>query len=141
MQYFNDNYLKKTILVVEDDEISFLVISEFLKQQNYTILRAKNGKEAINVLKHNSHSVKVILMDILMPVMNGFESAKIIKKTNKNIIIIAQTAVDFKQQFNSNFSNFDNILLKPINFNNLKILVQSAFNKYNISKSLQVQMN
>ena len=141
MQNVIDNYQKKTILVVEDDEISFLVISEFLKQQNYTILRAKNGKDAINVLKNNSNLVKVILMDILMPVMNGFESAEIIKRINKDITIIAQTAVDFKQQFNSDFSNFDNVLLKPINFNNLEILVQSAFNKYNISKSLQVQMN
>lgn len=79
-----------TILVAEDVDSNFKLIQFFLSKSNVNILRAKDGKEA--VAKVSSEKIDLVLMDIKMPVMDGYTATKIIRETNKNIPIIAQTA-------------------------------------------------
>jgi PAS domain S-box-containing protein len=79
-----------TILVAEDVDSNFKLIQFFLSKSNVNILRAKDGKEA--VAKVSSEKIDLVLMDIKMPVMDGYMATKIIRETNKNIPIIAQTA-------------------------------------------------
>lgn len=79
-----------TILVAEDVDSNFKLIQFFLSKSNLNILRAKDGKEA--VAKVSSEKIDLVLMDIKMPVMDGYTATKIIRETNKNIPIIAQTA-------------------------------------------------
>ena len=81
----------KTILVVEDDEYSFEFIKAVLGKSGTNILRAINGESAIKFCKENP-DIHVVLMDINMPVMNGFEATKKIKEFRPNLPIIAQTA-------------------------------------------------
>lgn len=79
------------ILIAEDDEISEMVIS--LQAESYAreILHAKNGLEALKRLStHND--IDLVLMDINMPIMDGYEATREIRKTNKDLIIFAQTA-------------------------------------------------
>ena len=83
------------ILIVEDDEISDLLLSIWLKEISREILHAKNGLEAIEICRNNP-DIDLLLMDIRMPVMGGYEAAKQIRQFNKNIIIIAQTAHAFE---------------------------------------------
>ena len=83
-----------TILIVEDDEINSLFIETVINKEigeKVKILHAKNGRDAISFCKDNS-DINLILMDIKMPIMNGYEATKKIKKINPNIPIIAQTA-------------------------------------------------
>ncbi len=79
------------ILIVEDDEISHILLSKRLQKINADLIHANNGMEAIEACKKNP-DIDLILMDIRMPVMNGHEATRIIREFNKEVIIIAQTA-------------------------------------------------
>ena len=82
---------KKPILVVEDDKVSFMLIKEFLRPLNIKIHHVTDGKEAVNFVKMNPE-VSLILMDIKLPFMDGYEATKTIRQINSKIPIIAQTA-------------------------------------------------
>jgi len=80
-----------TILVAEDDDINFMLIKKVMKIRNYTIIRAKNGEEAVNVCKKNN-KIQLIVMDMKMPKMDGLEARKIIKNFKPYLPVIAHTA-------------------------------------------------
>jgi len=82
--------LKKTILVAEDDPLNFSLIQSFLSKLNVDVLRAENGKEAVNICV--SRKIDLVLMDIRMPLMDGYTAARLIKESIHDQIIIAQTA-------------------------------------------------
>jgi len=85
---------KFTILIAEDEEINYLYFESLFEQElngNYTLIHAKNGKEAVDVCIQNDH-IDVVLMDLKMPVMNGFEATEKIKSILPNLPVIAQTA-------------------------------------------------
>ncbi|MGZ2369804.1 response regulator [Ancylomarina sp. YFZ004] len=87
-----DNKTKNLkILIVEDDETSNLLISLMLTKMSREILNAGNGIEAIELCKNNP-DIDLILMDIKLPVMDGYKTVKQIRQFNKDVIIIAQTA-------------------------------------------------
>jgi CheY-like chemotaxis protein len=109
------SWANKKILIVEDDEISKEFFDEVLKPTKATLLFAKEGKTAIQACKENP-DIDIILMDIQLPVMDGQQAADEIRKINKNIIIIAQTAYamsEDRQKYLS--SGFDDYISKPIN--------------------------
>jgi CheY-like chemotaxis protein len=81
----------KPILVVEDDKVSFMLIKEFLRTLNVEIHHVTNGRDAINFVKMNPE-VCLILMDIKLPFLDGYEATKAIRLLNPKIPVIAQTA-------------------------------------------------
>ena len=87
----NDSLENKTLLVAEDEEMNIVYMKEILADTKANVLWAKNGEEAVKIAKENP-SIDLILMDIKMPVMNGYEATQKIREFNKNVIIIAQTA-------------------------------------------------
>ena len=91
-QYLNLTATQKLkILIVEDDELSSLLIKKLVTVFAREILQAYTGKDAVEAfMKHPN--IDLILMDIKMPVMEGDEAAKEIRKFNKDVVIIAQTA-------------------------------------------------
>jgi PAS domain S-box-containing protein len=82
---------KKKILVAEDIESNFKLICYFLSGANIEVTRAVNGKEAVEKC-FSIPDIDLILMDIKMPVMNGYTAVKLIREKNTSIPIIAQTA-------------------------------------------------
>ncbi len=82
---------KKVILVAEDEEDNFDFLEVLLRKNNFEVLWAKDGTKAVEICKINPN-ISMVLMDIKMPVMNGYEATKEIRKFNKDIVIIAQTA-------------------------------------------------
>jgi PAS domain S-box-containing protein len=89
---------KKTILVAEDIDSNFKLIKYFFKGTDTIIIRAKNGKEAVEKI-FIEKNIDLILMDIKMPVMDGYTAVKLIRETNTSIPIIAQTAyIDDREQ-------------------------------------------
>lgn len=79
------------ILVAEDDDISFALIEILLSKGGNKIIRASTGKEAVEIFK-DTPDISLILMDLKMPVMDGYDATKEIRKMNKDVPIIAQTA-------------------------------------------------
>lgn len=103
-----------TILVAEDEYIIFLYLKELLSKYSCNVMHALNGKEAIKILEQNT-SIDLILMDINMPEMNGYEALKEIRKINKEIPIVAQSGLVMSDDVKKIFkSGFDDYIPKPI---------------------------
>lgn len=116
----NNNNTKSTILIAEDELTNFLFLDELLGEK-YNILHAKDGEEAINLCK-TRNDINLILMDLKMPKVDGFEATKKIKEFNPNMIIVAQTAYAMKKDREKILSlGCDDYISKPIELN---LLVQ-----------------
>lgn len=81
----------KTVLIAEDEDTNFLLLEELLSGLNIRIIRALNGAEAVDICRL-THNVDLVLMDIKMPVMDGYTATKLIRKFKSDLPIIAQTA-------------------------------------------------
>ncbi len=116
--------MKLRILIAEDDEASDLMITLKLQKLGHDIFHAKNGKEALTVFENNPE-IDLILMDIKMPIMDGYEATKLIREKNKEVIIIAQTAYGLigEKEKAVEFGCNDYIP-KPINYALLMLLIQ-----------------
>ncbi|HJR99490.1 MAG TPA: response regulator [Flavobacterium sp.] len=102
------------VLLVEDNLINIKIASKIINQWEVNIDIAENGQIAVD--KHNSNQYDVILMDLSMPIMDGFEATKIIRETNKEIPIIALTAAGTNQfQEDTNKIGFNDYIVKPFN--------------------------
>jgi signal transduction histidine kinase/BarA-like signal transduction histidine kinase len=109
---------KSKILLVEDNEINQEIMLEFLKESNLDIDVANNGQIAVQKAKQNSY--ELILMDIQMPIMDGYEATKQIRDLNINTPIIALTANTMKEHIDKAYSvGMNEYLLKPIDIHNL----------------------
>ncbi len=107
------NFSNKKILIVEDEQLNTLYLDELLRETKAKIIHAQNGKDAINKFKENP-DVSVVLMDIKMPIMDGYEATKEIKRI-ADIPVIAHTAYALstdKDKINRTF--FDDYVSKPI---------------------------
>ncbi len=114
------------ILIAEDDDLNFMFLEEMLSNEKVHIIRARNGKEAVDIFKQSQCQINIVLMDIQMPVMDGFEAIKLIKEINPNIPIIAQTAYAYaSEEEQCRRAGCCEYLVKPINQSDLieKILL------------------
>ena len=103
-----------SILIAEDDDISKLFFKTILKNKIKTLTFANNGKETINKLKE-APDTDIILMDIKMPEMNGYIATREIRKFNKKVIIIAQTAFGLQgERKKALAAGCDEYISKPI---------------------------
>lgn len=110
---------KLTILIAEDEDSNFIYLEELLSSQNMNILHAINGKIAVEFCTNNKE-IDLVLMDINMPILNGLESARQIKKINPQLPIIAQTAYTLPEDIaKTKEAGCDGFLSKPINKNEL----------------------
>lgn len=108
------------IMIAEDEESNFIVMSMLLqKRLNATIIRAADGEKALDYIKEK-HKVDLILMDIKMPVMDGFEATRHIKQLKPHIPIIAITAYGLTGDENKALSaGCDDYMAKPVVTNDL----------------------
>lgn len=117
--YNNYQWDNKIILVADDIDANYLFIKSVLNLTNARIIWARNGSEAVDIVK-NSPGISLILMDLVMPDMDGFEATRTIKAMNLNIPIIAQTAYPPSgSQAKAEKNNFDALLEKPIRVNKM----------------------
>jgi len=114
--YNNYKWENRVVLITEDEEVNFYYLKTIFKKTEATIIRAKNGKEAVEIIAANHGSIDLILMDLNMPVMDGYEAMKIIKGKHPEIPIIAQTAYTLSEDRNKCLkAGFNDYISKPIN--------------------------
>lgn len=102
----------KTILVAEDNESNFILMTYILKR-SYEFVRAKNGQEAIDMVEKGG--IDLVLMDIKMPVKDGLEATKEIKAAHPDLPIVALTANAFDSDRQLAFeAGCDDFLSKPV---------------------------
>lgn len=102
------------ILITEDDYTSHELLTIYLNDISSETLHARNGAEAVEICKQNP-DIDLILMDIKMPIMNGYEATNEIRKFNKDVVIIAQTAYTTQGYFeNAIKAGCNKCISKPI---------------------------
>ncbi|MEZ5195145.1 MAG: ATP-binding protein [Bacteroidales bacterium] len=105
----------KNILVVEDEESNFSLIEKMLKVQEVNVIRASDGHQAVDYVDTNYSSIDLILMDIKIPGLNGYEATQVIKGKYPKIPIIAQTAYAINGEKEKCLeSGCDDYISKPI---------------------------
>ena len=115
-----------TVLVVDDDIKNIFVLDSALSEYHANVLTAYNGQEALDVL-HNDANIDIILMDIMMPVMDGYEAISAIRedKNLQNMPIIAVTAKAMKEDRDKCLSTgADDFVSKPIDIESLTKLIK-----------------
>ena len=104
----------KTILIAEDDNNNFFFLRSTLKSTGAKIIRAQDGKQAVGAVKKNKE-INVVLMDIQMPGMNGYEATQNIKLIRPDLPVISQTAYAMAGEREKSFkSGCDDYISKPI---------------------------
>ena len=114
------NEFRPLILVAEDDDSNFKLIKAIIGKK-CDIEWAKNGQEMVELFQQHQERTKAMLMDIKMPVMDGYEATAEIRKVSASVPIIAVTAYAFAQDEQRIInSGFDAYTAKPINGKILK---------------------
>ncbi|MDZ7743714.1 MAG: ATP-binding protein [Bacteroidota bacterium] len=112
------------IIIAEDEENSALFLQTILKKESNKILLTKNGHETVEACRINPDT-DLVLMDIQMPEMNGYDATREIRKFNKNVLIIAQTAFaltgDYEKAMDAGCNDY---ISKPINKGTLLAKIQ-----------------
>ncbi|PXX97807.1 response regulator [Marinifilum breve] len=117
------NWEGKVLLVAEDEDFNYIFLEEVLTDTNARLIRAKDGEEAIRLFESNPE-IDLVLMDMQMPVMNGYDATRNIKKLNQQIPIIAQTAYHYGEAYEEIMAaGCDDFVTKPIDINGLKDVI------------------
>jgi signal transduction histidine kinase/ActR/RegA family two-component response regulator len=127
-------FTPSSILITEDEEINYQLLKAGFESldDSIEIYHARNGKEAVDFIKREN-KVDLVLMDLKMPIMTGFEATVEIKKLDEKLPIVAQTAYttveDIERAFNAGCCDY---LTKPIQKNKLKeIILKYLMDKHN----------
>ena len=131
--YLNENKTNLKILLVEDNKINQIVTERILSKFGFETLMVENGFEAIEKIQNIDFDV--VLMDINMPQLNGFEATKIIREKGIDVPVIALTAFD-KQEISEEIdaSGMNGVMIKPFETNVLYETILQVANRDTIKK-------
>lgn len=117
----------KTILIVEDERTNYNLINIMLRPTKVKTLWAADGRQAVDMVKSNS-DIDLILMDIRMPLMDGYEATKEVKRLRKDLPVLAQTAYAMEPEINrARQAGCDDYIAKPIEKNLLISRIAAFF--------------
>lgn len=120
----NDNEI---ILIAEDDMINFLLLKKIIESKKHTVLRAKNGQEAVDICKENPN-ISLVFMDIRMPVLDGYQAYEKIKVMKPELPVIAQTAYSsFEDKERIIRLGFMDCITKPLDKEKVFELLDAVF--------------
>ncbi|MEG1710761.1 MAG: response regulator, partial [Clostridia bacterium] len=110
---------EKIIMVVEDNDMNMEIMVALLENKTYNVIQAKNGREAVELFNKIGDNLALILMDVQMPIMDGYTATKTIRSLNlsnaKTIPIIAMTANAFQDDISKSIaSGMNEHLSKPV---------------------------
>jgi CheY-like chemotaxis protein len=107
--------IKPCILIADDESLNYLFYREIINSEKYDIIYVDNGNDVVKTIREKGNEISLILMDMKMPGMDGFTATAEIRKFNKDIPIIAQTAYAYKDDFDKALqAGCNDYLSKPI---------------------------
>ncbi|MEZ9316178.1 response regulator [Vibrio lentus] len=121
------NHLAPTVLIVDDKEVQRTLVQMYLNRLGVNSLQANNGENAVDLFK--THQVDLILMDVQMPVMNGFDASQIIKARSPNTPIIALSGESGQRELDMISKLMDGRLEKPTSLNALQDVLDNWLKK------------
>ena len=128
------DWSNKHLLIVEDDILNFAFLQECLEQTNVKIAHASNGQEAIDYCRNIDFDL--VLMDIQLPILNGYDATKLIRSFNPNIPIIAQTANALSNdKYKCIDAGCNDYMSKPISIKTLLNTIDKFLNQNLLQKS------
>lgn len=123
------DFKDKLFLVAEDERTNFEFLKKVLERNGAKVIHAKNGEEAVKLCEQNEN-IDLILMDIMMPIMNGYDAAIAIKELNSKIKILAQTALAMEGDAERVLSSgCDDYISKPVRIKELLRKVHGLLEK------------
>lgn len=133
----NKPFADKTVLVVEDDDISFLILESLLRQHNCEVIHSKTGSNAVKILDENN-GIDLVIMDFILPGINGCETTRIIRELYPAIPIILQTSNNPSELGDTcNIKMWDGYLQKPYGIEAFADSVFSILRKYKNENRIQ----
>jgi CheY-like chemotaxis protein len=118
------------ILIAEDEVMNYMYLEEALKETKAKIIWCKNGKETVEKIVKEGITVNLVLMDIKMPEMNGYEATKLIKNHNPKIPVVFQTAFAMPEERAKGYAaGGDDYIEKPIRQNKLMQIASKHITK------------
>ncbi|EHQ90945.1 response regulator transcription factor [Desulfosporosinus youngiae] len=125
------------ILVVEDNKSLLMLMKARLEQAGYKVLQAENGQKALQILEE--HHVDLMISDIMMPLMDGFELIESLREANFNLPILMVTA---KEGFEDKEKGFrlgtDDYMVKPIDMNEMILRVAALLRRAKINNEHKI---
>jgi DNA-binding response OmpR family regulator len=119
---------KANILLVEDDRNLGTVIHDYLEMSDYKVMLAKNGQEGLDEFKQGSYSL--VLLDLMLPLLDGFSVAEEIRKTDCETPIIFMTAKSLKEDRIKGFKlGADDYITKPFSTEELKLRISAVLKR------------
>lgn len=127
---------KIKVLLAEDEESLGMIVKESLESRSFTVFHAKNGKEALEI--YQSEKPDILVLDVMMPLKDGFTLAKEIRQEDKNIPIIFLTAKSQTSDVLEGFNHGGNdYLKKPFSMEELIVRVKSLLNRIHLKPNLE----
>ena len=125
-----ENYINlsgKKVLIVDDNKVNILIAERIIKKFNPEITTCMNGFDAIELIKNNNYDI--VLLDHMMPEIDGIETMKELKSLNIKLPIIFALTANSYDGFKEMYINegFDDYIAKPINIKELNKLLQNYF--------------
>ncbi len=119
------------ILVVDDDKHTRMLLRAILQNAGYTVTTANNGVEALELLDH--HHIDLVVLDIMMPEMDGYEFTKLIRETNHTLPILMVTAKHLPSDEKKGFLvGTDDYITKPIDEEKLLLRIKALLRRAQI---------
>ena len=122
------------ILVVDDEKLIRNVIKDYLEHENINIYEAENGKEALDIFKNNT--IDLIILDIMMPIMDGFETLKELRKISVTPVIMLTAMKEEIDKLHSFDMGVDDYVTKPFSPRELVARVKAVLKRNGSIKEL-----
>lgn len=128
--------MKGNILIVEDDIEIATIIKDHFKRENYNVNWASSGKEGLEDFKQNSYDL--IILDIMLPEMNGFDVCKNVRLLSNIPIIILSAKKDEFDKVKGLKIGADDYMVKPFSLLELEARVENAINRYKRGRNINI---
>ncbi len=120
---------KRTILLVEDEELLGQLVETMLKDQGYTVLHARDGEEAVNIYTQQAHTIDLVLCDFGLPKLNGEKVLELIRAANPNArVILGSGYLEHEVKENLIKKGARDFIDKPFQNGDLMKKIQNALN-------------